>query len=192
MNVYDFDGTIYAGDSSVDFFRFALQRHPAAARHLPAFALAAIRHAAGKCTTRELKEVYFHFLRDIPDVQREVQQFWVTHYRKIRPWYLDSKERTDVIISASPVFLLAPACRMLGVQMLIASQVDAYTGRFIGENCKGAEKVQRFRAACPGEQINRFYSDSVSDLPLAELAEQAFLIQKGFPVVWDTRKGARQ
>ena len=27
MNVYDFDGTIYDGDSSVDFFRFCLKKY---------------------------------------------------------------------------------------------------------------------------------------------------------------------
>ena len=29
IDVYDFDGTIYDGDSTVDFTRFCLRRHPA-------------------------------------------------------------------------------------------------------------------------------------------------------------------
>ena len=32
MNVYDFDKTIYDGDSSVDFYKFSLKRHPKLAR----------------------------------------------------------------------------------------------------------------------------------------------------------------
>ena len=28
IDVYDFDGTIYDGDSTVDFVRFCLRRHP--------------------------------------------------------------------------------------------------------------------------------------------------------------------
>ena len=28
IDVYDFDGTIYDGDSTVDFTRFCLRRHP--------------------------------------------------------------------------------------------------------------------------------------------------------------------
>lgn len=190
MDVYDFDGTIYRGDSSVDFCRFVMRRHPRALRHLPAFGAAAVRHKAGKCDTKALKEVFFRFLEDVPDVQLEVQQFWLSHYRKVMPWYLDARQDTDIVISASPVFLLAPACRKLGIHTLIASQVDPHTGKFLGENCKGEEKVRRFRAACPDGEIDRFYSDSRSDLPMAQLAAQAFLVRKGAPTPWDVRKGA--
>ena len=28
MNVYDFDGTVYAGDSTVDFYFFCLRKQP--------------------------------------------------------------------------------------------------------------------------------------------------------------------
>lgn len=35
MNVYDFDGTIYDGDSSVDFFLYALKRMPSLIRYAP-------------------------------------------------------------------------------------------------------------------------------------------------------------
>ena len=27
MNIYDFDGTIYDGDSSIDFFKYSLKKH---------------------------------------------------------------------------------------------------------------------------------------------------------------------
>ena len=29
MNIYDFDGTLYAGDSTMDFLKFSLKKHPA-------------------------------------------------------------------------------------------------------------------------------------------------------------------
>ena len=190
MNVYDFDGTIYRGDSSVDFCTFVMRRHPGALRHLPAFSAAVVRKKAEKITTRELKEVFFRFLADVPDIEQEVAQFWLSHERKIMPWYLESKQPTDVIISASPEFLLAPICRKLKTAALIASQVDPKTGQFRGANCKGEEKVRRFRALYPDAKVGQFYSDSKSDLPMARLAEQAFLVQKGSPAPWEIRKGA--
>ena len=189
MNVYDFDGTVYRGDSSVDLCTFVMKRHPGALRHLPAFAAAAVRKKTGKLSTRELKEVFFRFLADVPDLEQELTLFWGCHEQNMMPWYLEAKQPEDIIISASPEFLLSPLCRRLGVT-LIASQVDAQTGRFLGENCKGEEKVRRFRAVCPDAQIERFYSDSVSDLPMARLAQEAFLIKKGQPTPWDVRKGA--
>ena len=35
MNVYDFDGTIYDGDSTLDFWYFCLKKHPQILLYLP-------------------------------------------------------------------------------------------------------------------------------------------------------------
>lgn len=35
MNVYDFDGTIYNGDSSVDIYFFLLKRYPKLIAYFP-------------------------------------------------------------------------------------------------------------------------------------------------------------
>ena len=35
MNIYDFDGTLYDGDSTFDFIVFSLKKHPALVRFLP-------------------------------------------------------------------------------------------------------------------------------------------------------------
>ena len=88
------------------------------------------------------------------------------------------------MISASPEFLLAPICRKLGIRHLLASRVDPCTGRYTGENCQGAEKINRFRSAFPHETVEEFYSDSLSDLPLAKIAQRAYLIQKGKITDW--------
>ena len=37
IDVYDFDGTIYDGDSTVDFVFFCLRRHPGVIAGLPQF-----------------------------------------------------------------------------------------------------------------------------------------------------------
>ena len=77
---------------------------------------------------------------------------------------------------------------MLGIQRLIASRVDARTGKFIGPNCRGQEKVVRLKEEFGIDRFDRFYSDSTSDLPLAQLAQQAFLIRKGQITPWDIPK----
>ena len=68
------------------------------------------------------------------------------------------------------------ACALLGIRTCIASRVDPQTGKYDGLNCHGAEKVRRFREAFPDGVIERFYSDSLSDTPLARLASEAFLV----------------
>ena len=114
-------------------------------------------------------------MQGVPDADAWAEDFWRTHERRFRPWYLAQKQPDDLVVSASPEFLLAPACRRLGIRPPIASRVDARTGRYTGLNCKGAEKVSRFREQYPDAEIGQFYSDSRSDAPLAHLARRAFL-----------------
>lgn len=184
MNIYDFDKTIYRGDSSVDFCRFCLRRYPRALCLLPRFLGALLRYKLGRCDKEALKSAYFSFLREVPDVADCVEQFWRIHASHIETWYRQQRRADDLIISASPTFLLAPMAARLGVQ-LIATEVDPSRGTLLTPNCKGEEKLRRLRMRY-GEQVRAetFYSDSLSDTPLARLAERAYLMRGREPRPW--------
>ncbi len=184
MNVYDFDGTIYNGDSSVRFYLFALRRHPALVRFFPMQLFGICGYLRKKFGKTKMKECFFSFLQGV-DAERLAEEFWEQNYAGIQQWYLDRKEPEDVVISASPEFLLLPICRRLGIRHLIASRVDPQTGRFTGKNCYGREKAFRLQTEMGVCRVDGFYSDSVSDLPLAELADHAWLIRKGVIQRWN-------
>lgn len=185
MNVYDFDGTIYAGDSSIDFFFFCARRHPLAALKLPRFIATSFRYKAKLASKTEVKEAFFSFLQAVPDVESEVACFWDEHWGRVQGWYLKGMRADDVVVSASPEFLLSEACSRLGGLRLIASEVDPLRGSFYSKNCRGEEKVSRFRAEFPDETIENFYSDSVAaDGPMAMLAERSWLVRKGTVFPW--------
>ena len=74
-----------------------------------------------------------------------------------------------------------------GVEV-IGTRMDIRSGRIEGENCHDTEKVRRFRALYPDAEIDVFYSDSLSDSPLAELAGKAFLVKKGNLSDWRTER----
>lgn len=183
MNVYDFDGTIYAGDSTIDFYLFVLRHHPSLLRYLPGQLHAIGLYAFQKLDKTAMKQSFFSFLRGI-NTDEMVNQFWHHHKKKIQPWYLAQQQPTDLIISASPEFLLEPICQQLNVRLL-GSRIDPCTGVFQGENCRGEEKIHRFHLAFPGENIECFYSDNSSDAPMAANARQAFLVRKGTPTPWN-------
>lgn len=183
MNVYDFDGTIYNGDSSVDFFIFCMKRRPIVLAAIPHFAYSSLLYAVGKRTKEALKESFFGFLRFLPDTKREVFQFWELNNRKINHWYLKLRSNGDVIITASPDFLVRPCAEKLG-SALIASDVNPATGKFNGLNCYGEEKVRRLRELCSNVNVGNFYSDSVSDVPLARLANSAYFVSRGNIKKW--------
>lgn len=176
MNVYDFDKTIYDGDSTADFYLFSLKRHRKILLLAPSLLGAFVKFYLFKSGTKtQFKEKMYRFLTYC-DIEKDVADFWDGHRQKLKQYYLAQKRGDDVIISASPEFLLMPICRELGVALL-ASRVDGKTGRYDGVNCHGEEKVRRFYEAYPGGEIEEFYSDSYSDTPLAEIAQRAFLVK---------------
>lgn len=185
MNVYDFDGTIYDGDSSIDIYLFLLKRYPKLVAYLPKQIYGIIKYKLRLCTKEEMKESYFSFLNSVYKDDTYLVDFWSDHQNKIKKWYLDQKNNDDIIISASPEFLLKPICELLGIENLIASKVDSKTGKFLSKNCYGAEKVRRFKENFSKCAIERFYSDSRSDECMAKLAAKAFLVQKDRIVDWE-------
>lgn len=183
MNVYDFDGTIYNGDSTIDFFLYAIKRKPAMVRCLPKQLWGFVLYGIKQINKTKLKESFFSFLPAV-DAEALTESFWDQNQNKIFDWYLKQQKSDDIIISASPKFLLKPICKRLGITYLIASEVDPKTGLFTGENCSGQEKVRRLAAEYDVTYIDSFYSDSHSDLPLARIADKAFLVKKGVVSKW--------
>ena len=184
MNVYDFDKTIFYPDSSACFFCFCLRRYPAAVTaSLPRSAVLALGYAMGRIPAKTLKQQLFSFLRRIPDVDRAVADFWAENEKRMEDWYLRQRRDDDVIISASPEFLLEPICGRLGVHLL-ATRMDRHSGRIDGENCHDEEKVRRFYAVYPGERPETFYSDSLSDSPMAAISDTAYLVKRHRPAPW--------
>ena len=110
-------------------------------------------------------------------VDEVIAAFWELNLPRVKAWYRQAHRPDDVVISASPEFLIRPACARLGIQAVLASPVDKRTGRFSGPNCHGAEKVRRFREVFPQGRVDAFFSDSHSDDPLAALARQAWLVK---------------
>jgi len=184
MNVFDFDKTIYDGDSTADFFFFCLTGYKKVYRHIPRITANALKYKTGKMTKTAFKEDMYSFLSEIDDIDKAVERFWELNRGNLKSWYLDMKREDDLIISASPEFLLRPVCDFYGIKHLIASRVDKRTGKYTGINCDGEEKVRRFKEIYKNAEINEFYSDSESDAPLAELAFNALKVKGDTIMPW--------
>lgn len=175
MNVYDFDGTIYDGDSSTDFLCFCLKRHKKFFFFLPYQGLFFLLYKLGILDVRTAKEHFFVFLPYITD--KDISDFANENVNKIKEWYKLQKRDDDLIISASPFFLVDILCKNSGIRNVIATNMDRATGKIFGENCKGIEKVNRYKKNCPNMEIDNFYTDTKSDLYLAKIAKRAFMVK---------------
>lgn len=185
MRVYDFDETIYDGDSTRDFYFFCLKQYPRIARLWPMQLWHFLRFATGFLPKTQFKERFYRFFRLVPDMEAAVEAFWESHFHKIKDWYLAEKKPDDVVISASPAFLLERPCQILGITPPIASRVSAATGAYTGENCYGEEKAPRFFEVYPAGTIDAFFSDSLSDTPMALLAKESFIVRGNDRILWN-------
>ena len=188
MNVYDFDKTIYHGDSTAHFFIYCLKTQPSTWKWLPYQGLCAIPFALRIMKKTAFKQRFYSFLKSVRDIDGTVEAFWKIHKKNIKPFYAETRREDDVIISASPYFLLEPIIRDLGIKHLMASNVDKFTGRYNGINCHGSEKVRKFYEVFPDGEIDEFFSDSLVDSPLAEISKKAWMVT-GFELSpWPEKK----
>lgn len=187
MNVYDFDNTIYRGDSTAGFIFYCWRFRPRSLLNLPRTAVLGLLYVLHLLPKLVFKENLYHMFSYIPDMEQVVDSYAASRLDHIKPWYLQQQEPDDLIISASPEFLVQAFASRIGIHHVIASSVDLHSGRYTGVNCHGEEKVIRFHKLYPGAVISRFYSDSRSDLPLAKLADEAYLVHGNQCREWGAR-----
>jgi len=180
MNVYDFDNTIYDGESSFDFFIFCLKKRPSLIKFLPPVLITLIQYKLCRITTEELTEkcekYMGEFLSMLDSPKKLISDFWDCHESKIKAFYRQRQKEDDVVISASNDFFLSEICKRLGIKYLIASKMDLEQCR-IEYLCHSSNKVRLFKEKFPNGVIDEFYTDSKNDMPMIRLSEKAFFVK---------------
>ena len=176
MKAFDFDGTLYDGDSTFDFFMHCFVCHPSLIRIFPCCVFDYIKYKGGGIERDDFKERCFKRIVPRVDVPIAVSAFWVSKRRKIKNWCAELLEPGDIVISASPTFLLKPVCNELNVDLL-ATNVDTTSGVFLGPNLRGERKTAAFYA-CYGDAVPEefFTDDIVSDEPMIKLSKRAYCV----------------
>ena len=177
MNVYDFDNTIYNGDSSIDFFLYCMSKKKKMFLLFPKIVVYFVGYKLKLINKNRFKEVFFSFLKYFDNIDEIVELFWKKNIDKITAWYQTQHKKTDVIISASPDFLLIPLEKKLDISRVISTKVDKKNGKFISDNCYGDNKIIFFKNYYGIDSINDFYTDSLSDLPMLKVAKHGFIVK---------------
>ena len=178
INMYDFDDTIYNGDSSVDFIKYCYKHKYIKFMDILKIIGAFIKYFFGVIDITQFKEVLFSFLNNVSDGYCLVNDFWDEHYKNIKKFYLDKNHNNDIINSASPYFLLKPACVKLGVKDLIASDVNIKNGKFKGKNNSKDVKVKNFNKKYKDCVVEECFSDNpFNDKYILELANKAYVVK---------------
>ena len=177
MNIFDFDGTIYDGDSCKDIIIYGLRKHflvvvPSLYRTIKMYK----KYKKDLVSFDSVKESLISFIFMIKDTDKFLDEFVKSHIKKIKPWYLDIKNSEDVIITASCDTWINKFASLLDLKYVIATKVDI-SGKLISKNCKREEKIVRFRELFPNAEVNNSYSDSESDIPMLKLAKNPYVIE---------------
>ena len=186
--VYDFDKTIYNGETSTDFMLFFLKRNPKYIMRLCNVLYSLFYY---KKDLKKSKEIFFRILNgvNIEFLKEEINEFWKVKKDKIFSWVydeiLENKKVSDelILISATPSIFLEKISKDLGSDQLLATEFEntnkLFDSKIKGANCKGKEKVNRLNEYIDNYTILKFYSDSMSDKPLFDLADEKIFINKG-------------
>jgi len=181
MNVYDFDETVYAGECSIEFFLYCFRDDPMLIKFLPEVMKAFVLYKKEKITLDEMLGAYGqklenYFSTHSAKYEEMVKVFWDKHQKKIKPLYLIRQKKDDVIITASPEFLMREICDRLGIENLICTNLDLKTGK-ITSPCFREAKTERFREKYPECKIDEFYTDSMNDRFLMDFAKDVYLVK---------------
>ena len=184
MNVYDFDGTIFPTDCSIDFCLWCMKRNPKLwVTWLPRMMKTLVLYKMGKVKNHRLQRELFSYLTMIDDFDEQIERYWDKNEKRIAPWYLAQKKPDDLIISASPDCIIGPIAKRLGVNC-VASEFDREFAVFTN-NLMYAKEKARYISDHGFPMIDNFYSDSLTDTPIALCAEKAHLVKNNASTVVD-------
>ena len=180
FNVYDFDGTIYDGVSSLNFIKFCILKKNSLILYLPKMILFLIKYKLKIIKKETMKEAFFEVVTKFDNIDLIIKEYWERYDYKLKDFFIKKKNhKNDIIASASPTFLLEPIAKKYKIKDLFGSPIDKKTGKYSGLNCHGVEKVKLINNKYPNCEILEMYSDDASaDKPLLDLAKEAFIVKK--------------
>lgn len=180
MNVYDFDNTIYRGESGVDLFLYYFRRDPKLISKFPMAIKAITEYKATKMSIDDVFSKYAYpveeYCRSIEDMEGDIKRFWNINSKKIKPFYLKQRKDDDVILSACVDVVLEEICKRLNIKNFIGSEFDRETCT-LTNFCYKENKVKAFKERYPDAVIENFYTDSYNDLPMIDLAQNAYIVK---------------
>lgn len=180
MNVYDFDNTIYNGESVVDFFLYFLKRDLSLLTYIPKVIKALVDYKAQKITIDEAMSEYGviveEYCRKTGNLEEHIRNFWDRNINKIKPFYFDLRKDDDFILSASFDVVLAEMGRRVGIKNIVSSETDLANSKILNL-CFRENKVKAFKEKYPDAVIDNFYTDSLNDQPIIDLAKNAYLVK---------------
>lgn len=196
MNAYDFDDTIYDGESVIDFFFFVLKKDYRLLRYTPYIIVFLIKYKFNKISVEEITSAIDRlalpfFKNKHYDYEALVEDFWEKNIHKLKPEFLKKLKKDDLIITGSPNFLINHIKDKLNVGNIICTQFNLETKK-LEFLCFGKNKVKIFKEIYKDTKINEFYTDSLADIPFMQISDKVYFVNKNEIKLIDKDKYIKQ
>lgn len=196
LAVYDFDGTMIAGDSIASLVRYVYKKKRLTGQELLKVLLIALLYLLGVLDEREAKEKSLGFIRRMTPGEQDAlfsgfarDVLLPAIYPKALNSMMRHREqgRKILVVSASPDLYMRHLAAELPVDAVLATPVGRDGS--VGPNCKGEEKVRRINAWLDEQGLRAdwatsfAYGDSAADSDFMQLA--------GNPVAVNPKRGLK-
>lgn len=181
MQVFDFDNTLYKGESGFDFAMYIIRRKPSLLKLLPRILKILKDYKSVSMTEDEFRE-RLSSLIDLTNLTKDtilnyLDDFWMKNRSKLYKNVLEKVSKKDVIVTASPTFMLEPIKYLLGTDRIIGTEFDL-DARAINYLNFSHNKVKKFKEEYPHKSIKNLYTDSFNDAPLMQISKNVYLVKK--------------
>ncbi len=184
MKVFDFDNTIYKGESTFDFAIYVMKRKKSLLRYIPRIVWILLLYKICKMNIEEFTERLEKnsklFLENEELITSLVPEFWLDNIEKLYPNMLKKIQKEDIIITTSPKFLIDGVRDLLNTEKILTTELDLKSGKIKYLNFQ-ENKVKSFEKKYKGEKIEALYTDSYNDTPLMEIAKSVYIVKNGIP-----------
>ncbi len=182
MNVFDFDNTIYNGESAVDYAFYMIRHNKKIIRFIPTILLSLAGYKLCLLSKEKLESIINKVFDGVMDGKVSfkdfVEPFWESHSNKLNSTILKRIKPGDVIISAGPVFLLEGITEIIKTDKIVGSELDFDKRRITWFNF-GDNKVKRYRQLYGDNTVDAFYTDSYYDKDMMMISRDVYIVKRG-------------
>lgn len=195
--IFDVDLTLTSKDTFIEFYKFLCKEDKRFLLYFNKVLKSGLMYGLKFYDEVKSKEQYLTFLKGVSYASvDELSKKFFNEYILKKLMFKDGLLEIEkckgmgyktILISASPEFYLKNFKSMYSVDYVLGTKYEVkngfYTGKMLGFNNKGEEKVLRFYEFLGKNNFynvdfkeSRMYSDSLNDLPLLNLVGNGFLI----------------
>ncbi|MCR5632981.1 MAG: haloacid dehalogenase-like hydrolase [Eubacterium sp.] len=182
MVVFDFDNTIYNGESAVDYAFYMIRHNKRIIRFIPTILLSLAGYKLCLLSKEKLESIINKVFDGVMDGEVSfkdfVEPFWESHSNKLNSTILKRIKPGDVIISAGPVFLLEGITEIIKTDKIVGSELDFDKRRITWFNF-GDNKVKRYRQLYGDSIVDAFYTDSYYDKDMMMISRDVYIVKSG-------------